>query len=62
MPLWPLFKDRLFGDRRAQDDSAFLGTTGAALASAIASDMENRTNESGLFPRDKPFDGLETME
>lgn len=60
MPLWPLFKDRLFGNRRAQDDSAFLDTTGAALASAIVTDIQDGTNESGLLPRDKLFEGFGT--
>lgn len=60
IPLWPLFKDRLFGDRRAQEDGAFLDTTGVAIASAIAMDIQDGTNESGLFPRDKPFEGMET--
>jgi hypothetical protein len=30
----------------------------SACAFDIADDLENGTNDSGLFPRDKPFEGL----
>jgi hypothetical protein len=58
MALWQAFKDRLFGDQRAREDRAFLDTVGAAHGSTLAADIENGTNDSGLFPRDRPFEGL----
>lgn len=62
MPLWQSFKDRLFGRHRAREDQAFLDTVTSAQVSQIVADLENGTNESGLFPRDKPFEGLRTFD